>query len=700
VRPGEKAAAASVSASTPSPAAKPQPAGSSEKRRQSDLASGDVSSDKAKRACEAYDVDLAATEYGMCKCGFKKSDHVQSAAFRAAPRPLASAYHPESKPIEKKPVVLVDQRSASLASVPSVAAPEEEHGEDDGKHPCDAFDVDLLAKEFGTCKCGFKKSAHSKSAQLAQPKKPSGGSGFSSVQQAEKQAQEERRREQEEARRREEEEAREKREFEERERKIREMEQAHEHEEASTSAAPVTSKAAAPEQPASEGPKACDSFEIDLNAAEFGTCKCGFKKVEHTKTALFSKPLPKPVHAAAAIAVPTIPAVRSTNRAPPAFATSAKPSAPPPAPKPKPAEPVTAPVKRTEEAAVEEPAAIETEPVAEEVAEETIDTEAAATSTLLDPPQLYRALYDFSGEEAEDLNFSADETIEVLEILDAEWMRGRVGDRNGIFPSNFVTKIEDGDSIAAEVPAAEEEPTTAAQAEEPRQEQAEDEPVVEEQAAADEPVAEEAAAAVEEEPKVEVAPAEQEDAEAEQPAEAAASEPAVEAEEEPMQEIQPEETVEEVAIVEEGEKEVPFFATALFDFSGETEDDLNFHAGDRIEVLAIVDAEWWRGTVNGQMGIFPANFVTRGDAPAVTEEAAVPAEPEAAAPESVTAATAGSLGFVEALYDMEEAAEGDLPFKTGDRIEVLEILDDDWYRGLLNGVEGLVPKNYVSELNA
>lgn len=49
--------------------------------------------------------------------------------------------------------------------------------------------------------------------------------------------------------------------------------------------------------------------------------------------------------------------------------------------------------------------------------------------------------------------------------------------------------------------------------------------------------------------------------------------------------------------------------------------------------------------------------------------------------------------YVVALYDFEATSDGDLPFKAGDRIEVVEKTADaeDWWTGKLKGVQGVFP---------
>ncbi|RPD68771.1 BAR-domain-containing protein [Lentinus tigrinus ALCF2SS1-7] len=55
--------------------------------------------------------------------------------------------------------------------------------------------------------------------------------------------------------------------------------------------------------------------------------------------------------------------------------------------------------------------------------------------------------------------------------------------------------------------------------------------------------------------------------------------------------------------------------------------------------------------------------------------------------------------YVVALYDFAAQADGDLDFKAGDRIEVVERTDstEDWWTGKLNGRQGVFPGNYVQE---
>lgn len=54
--------------------------------------------------------------------------------------------------------------------------------------------------------------------------------------------------------------------------------------------------------------------------------------------------------------------------------------------------------------------------------------------------------------------------------------------------------------------------------------------------------------------------------------------------------------------------QVKEWAVALFDFPGQTAEDLSFHKGALIQVTEHIDAEWRRGCLEGRDGLYPAAF--------------------------------------------------------------------------------------------
>ena len=65
------------------------------------------------------------------------------------------------------------------------------------------------------------------------------------------------------------------------------------------------------------------------------------------------------------------------------------------------------------------------------------------------------------------------------------------------------------------------------------------------------------------------------------------------------------------------------------------------------------------------------------------------------APPQTTAAT---VSRVRALYDFVPTETGELAFKKGDVIAVLESVYKDWWKGSLRGQVGIFPLNYVEKL--
>ncbi|ORZ31910.1 hypothetical protein BCR44DRAFT_1257207 [Catenaria anguillulae PL171] len=100
----------------------------------------------------------------------------------------------------------------------------------------------------------------------------------------------------------------------------------------------------------------------------------------------------------------------------------------------------------------------------------------------------------------------------------------------------------------------------------------------------------------------------------------------------------------------------------------------------------------------------PVHSTTAYSAPITKSPAYSPPTTAAAAPAMasvVSAAAAASaapvIKVVTALYDFDGQQADDLPFKTGDRIEVLEATGstNDWWKGRVRGKVGYFPANYT-----
>ena len=105
---------------------------------------------------------MSASEFGMCKCGFKKADHDKPReAFMvkkdgaAAPKPPPPAAAAPSAPAPPAPAA-----AAPAPAEPGKKAP--------AAKPCDHFELDLSGT-FGFCKCGHSREEHKQAGTIKEP---------------------------------------------------------------------------------------------------------------------------------------------------------------------------------------------------------------------------------------------------------------------------------------------------------------------------------------------------------------------------------------------------------------------------------------------------------------------------------------------------------------------------------------------------
>ncbi|KAK9894717.1 hypothetical protein P389DRAFT_212451 [Cystobasidium minutum MCA 4210] len=88
----------------------------------------------------------------------------------------------------------------------------------------------------------------------------------------------------------------------------------------------------------------------------------------------------------------------------------------------------------------------------------------------------------------------------------------------------------------------------------------------------------------------------------------------------------------------------------------------------------------------------PVPFSRSGSAPRASAAAPPPPPP----PMHAVASNRG-VGTCTASFDYNSGEPGDLSFREGDRITILVKESADWWKGALNGREGLFPASYVAE---
>ncbi|XP_025153688.1 intersectin-2 isoform X3 [Harpegnathos saltator] len=273
--------------------------------------------------------------------------------------------------------------------------------------------------------------------------------------------------------------------------------------------------------------------------------------------------------------------------------------------------------------------------------------------------EYYVALYRYASAETGDLSFNQGEVILVTK-KEGDWWTGCIGDKTGIFPSNYVekcdaphqgtslsTNISESDAVAAaptEAKSTDHEAVTSATAKsivEKTEEQLEDE-----RAAAEDR---------EELPDFAAMAAQQYHKRGRKP-----------------------EIVQVIA---------PYQATSA--------EQLDLQRGQLIMIRKKTDSGWWEGELQArgkkrQIGWFPATYVkpltssSNRSTPVSHGYQDSPTDP--------------NIERVMALYPYQAQNEDELSFEKGDVISVLGKEETAWWRGELNGVSGVFPSNYVSPM--
>ncbi|XP_028046441.1 intersectin-1 isoform X3 [Monomorium pharaonis] len=266
--------------------------------------------------------------------------------------------------------------------------------------------------------------------------------------------------------------------------------------------------------------------------------------------------------------------------------------------------------------------------------------------------EYYVALYRYESTETGDLSFNQGEVVLVTK-KEGEWWTGCIGNKSGIFPSNYVEKCDapnQGASLSTNI-----QSTVAATAETNNQP---DTPVTAELQQVEKTV---------EQLEDERAAAEDR---AELPDFAA------------------------MAAQQRGRK--PEIVQVIAPYQATSSEQLDLQRGQLIMIRKKTDSGWWEGELQArgkkrQVGWFPATYVkpltssSNRSTPVSHGYQDSPTDP--------------NIERVMALYPYQAQNEDELSFEKGDVISVLAKEEASWWRGELNGVSGVFPSNYVSPMS-
>eukprot|EP00002_Diphylleia_rotans_P023810 TRINITY_DN4689_c0_g1_i1.p1 TRINITY_DN4689_c0_g1~~TRINITY_DN4689_c0_g1_i1.p1 ORF type:complete len:1837 (+),score=393.89 TRINITY_DN4689_c0_g1_i1:87-5597(+) len=126
------------------------------------------------------------------------------------------------------------------------------------------------------------------------------------------------------------------------------------------------------------------------------------------------------------------------------------------------------------------------------------------------------------------------------------------------------------------------------------------------------------------------------------------------------------------------------YVRALFDFQSKESGFLSLCKGDVIAVIQADLGGWGRGECGNRVGWFPLEFVEEASEEEIPED--IPQTDEIPSGQTVMA-----------LFDFVGADASQLTFKKGDLITILENDESGWCQGMLSGVSGWFPYDYVEK---
>lgn len=121
-------------------------------------------------------------------------------------------------------------------------------------------------------------------------------------------------------------------------------------------------------------------------------------------------------------------------------------------------------------------------------------------------------------------------------------------------------------------------------------------------------------------------------------------------------------------------------AETLFEFKGLSVFELSFPPGEIILLTKDVDEEWFEGSFNGKIGIFPKGFVKvltpLGD-------------------QHYEAVVESSVPYAIAVYPFVGETTAELSFREGDVIYLHSWVSPEWIEGEMNDITGIFPSSFV-----
>lgn len=156
------------------------------------------------------------------------------------------------------------------------------------------------------------------------------------------------------------------------------------------------------------------------------------------------------------------------------------------------------------------------------------------------------------------------------------------------------------------------------------------------------------------------------------------------------------------------------YGIAMYDFNGETDEDLSFRTNDKIYLLKRLNEEWLLGRDRrGCEGMFPSNYIEvkvplqDGRLPSAASSSSIHNNNNSSSSSSETAISHGDISHsgtdsfsnhhpkVRVLYTFNAETSEDLTIVENEYVTVLGQITTEWLYGEMHGQRGQFPANFI-----
>ncbi|XP_017853854.1 intersectin-1 isoform X2 [Drosophila busckii] len=307
--------------------------------------------------------------------------------------------------------------------------------------------------------------------------------------------------------------------------------------------------------------------------------------------------------------------------------------------------------------------------------------------------EYYIAAYPYESAEDGDLSFGAGEMVMVIK-KEGEWWTGTIGNRTGMFPSNYVQKADVGGTAAVSTSASATEASSAAAAVTETVDQELTYNGSNAAYAVQQPELQEAVQQLQSQPPPQAQPAELEEAPTNEDLDTEVSQINTQS----KSQTEPAESysrpMSRTSSMTPGMRaKRSEIAQVIAPYEATSSEQLSLTRGQLIMIRKKTDSGWWEGELQAkgrrrQIGWFPATYVK-------VLQGGRNSGRNTPVSGSRIEMTETILDKVIALYPYKAQNDDELSFDKDDIISVLGRDEPEWWRGELNGLSGLFPSNYV-----